>query len=1303
MPSPIRYPDLPVVLKREAFLNLLQKHRVVIVQADTGSGKSTQLPKFLLESGLAAHGRIGVTQPRRLAALSIADRLREELGPEGGEPASDLVATRIRFLEEGDRNAPIKVMTDGILLQEFRKDRLLRQYSAIMLDEAHERSLNIDILLGIFKSVVEARPEFRLVVASATLDAKLFQEFFPGSAVLEAEGRTFPVTVEYHPPREDTDDAPGGRQRKDAGKAKGDSGLLDEAEFAILDLLTRHPDNLLCFLPTERDIMDLAADLRGQLDEKRFDVLPLFGRMSPAEQRRVFHGSSRIRVVLATNIAETSLTIPGIAYVVDTGMARVSRYNATARIQGLPVEAISQASARQRTGRAGRVKPGVCVRLYSEAEYNDREPFTEPEIRRSNLANVVLQLRSLGLAVEEFPFLQPPPRNSFRGAYRLLHELGAIENPEAGGSVTELGREMAKLPMDVALSAVLLRAREAGVLHPAIIVCAALSLQDPRITPPDDPERQKAREAHRKHGGHKSDFMVMLSVWNAFQQDWDGKGWSKLRRFCEKNWLHFLRCREWIDLYEQFCRILKVDYKERVVPFDSFHRDFLHIAMLGGFLGGVARRDLEAGGYKLVGGRECHLFPGSDLYGKSPEWVVAAEVRETSRVFLSRGVEIKPEWILQVAEPFCTRRWFEPEWNPQRGFVEVLEEVSFRGMVLTRGRRVDYARVDPAACAEIFFREAIVDGSVARPFPFMEANARVVDTLHGMEARLRRWGLAPTPERQIAWYLAQFPQINSIKTLQDYLHKNGDKALRFTAEAWLAESGSGITLPTAPAGESIGSRMGGKGAKVRVASAQSGGAVSAQEGTVEIFRILGRELQGRLVFDAARADDGLALTMPFDIWQQVTPAALALHLRQWREWMLESLLRELPTATRKKAETAREKLDDAWCDLLEKRSHEPPLLLLYEACGACKELEGHVPVLQPAKEHHLRLHVELSDPRQDRRFPLELNPEWGSAAVFERLRGTLFPAVAGQAVEPVLRADLPVGAWRYGWRLGRFAAMPPRESAFWQAFLARTAQATVPGLADLFADRLSLLESGGLNIGPWERAPREYAFRSLLGGLEAADESARYWEKKLERFSGLEHARGAKVSSFQELARHAPTGAEETRLGLVRLTWDAALLDRDTFAKAWMILRDCVLRMRKGQPPAREWADWGEQLAAAPSLFVRLERVARLLGSGEELFASAASEPASPDAKLWRERFRPYLAGRNVNDGTLRTVRQLLARLEQGDYAESEAFDLEVRATVLWDECRLEAFRKGGAVPEDAEPVEKADLSKLLGRFGKIR
>ena len=400
--------------------------------------------------------------------------------------------------------------------------------------------------------------------------------------------------------------------------------MLDEARDAILDLETRHRDHLLCFLPTERDIQDLAGELSHELDSASFDILPLYGRMSPDEQRRIFKHTGKTRVVLATNIAETSLTIPGIAYVVDTGMARISRYNAQSRIQGLPVEEISKASARQRTGRAGRVKPGVCIRLYSPEEFEKRDEFTEPEIRRSNLANVVLQLRSLGLELENFPFLQSPPHSAFRGAYKTLFELGALTADNSTGHVTKLGREMTRLPMDVALSAVLLRARESGVLQPALIVCSALSIQDPRVVPGEEPERTRIRQLHRKFAGHKSDFLTFVCMWNAFCAEWDGKSWNKLRKFCDKFSLHFLRCREWIDLYEQFGRILDVKYENRVCPLDSFHADNLHIALLSGFLGGIARRDIENGCYRLVSGRETHVFPGSDLYGKSVEWLFSA-------------------------------------------------------------------------------------------------------------------------------------------------------------------------------------------------------------------------------------------------------------------------------------------------------------------------------------------------------------------------------------------------------------------------------------------------------------------------------------------------------------------------------------------------------------------------------------------------------------------------------------------------------------------------------------------------------
>ena len=1029
----IEYPELPVVEHREEFFELLEKHQVVIVKADTGSGKSTQLPKFLLEFGIrnsefgsnSENGllrikdarddadvilsgepqgskskdlepqqfKIGVTEPRRLAAISIADRLREELKDES------LVSTKIRFWEQGDSAAPIKVMTDGILLQEFRRDRLFRQYSAIVIDEAHERSLNIDILLGIFKTVLAERPEFKLIVASATLDAKLFEEFYDNSCVMEAEGRTYPVDVEYYFRRETRDERresgvilsemPSGMKSKDLRdiSGKGDSGLLDEARDAILDLETRHRDHLLCFLPTERDIQDLAGELAHELDSASFDILPLYGRMSPDEQCRIFKNTGKTRVVLATNIAETSLTIPGIAYVVDTGMARISRYNAQSRIQGLPVEDISKASARQRTGRAGRVKPGVCIRLYSPEDFEKRDEFTEPEIRRSNLANVVLQLRSLGLELENFPFLQSPPHSAFRGAYKTLFELGALTADNSTGHVTKLGREMTRLPMDVALSAVLLRAREAGVLQPALIVCSALSIQDPRVVPSEEPERTRIRQLHRKFAGHKSDFLTFVCMWNAFCAEWDGKSWNKLRKFCDKFSLHFLRCREWIDLYEQFGRILDVKYENRVCPLDSFHRDNLHVALLSGFLGGIARRDIENGCYRLVSGRETHVFPGSDLYGKSVEWLFSAEVRETSRIFLNKAAEIKPEWIMQVAEPFCTRRWYSPMWNQERGFVEAVEEVSFRGLVICRGHRVDYARVNPDECAEIFWREAVVLGQMARPFPFMKQNERVVEDLHGLEARKRQFGLAPSEDALVDYYVRIAPRVNSIKTLRDYIAEHTDQFLKFDAKFWLDQNEFGVQ------NSEFRTDLKKFGVKIPLTKTPKSEIriPNLPGGSIEQFRVEGldgssRMVVGEMVFDATKEYDGITLDLPYDMLPQVTPAKLALSIHQWREWMAESIIREMPKAAKKQLENRRTFIDDAFCDKLKANPHKAPLLLLYEVFAGMKQLDCDIPTVTPEKENHLRLHAKIFKQGFQEKFAVELNPEWGSFRLFLAVR-----------------------------------------------------------------------------------------------------------------------------------------------------------------------------------------------------------------------------------------------------------------------------------------------------------------------------
>lgn len=1331
----IEYPELPVVEHREEFFELLEKHQVIIVKADTGSGKSTQLPKFLLEWFVGktrddkgqdpVKFKIGVTEPRRLAAISIADRLREELKDE------ELVSTKIRFWEQGTNEAPIKVMTDGILLQEFRKDRLFRQYNAIMIDEAHERSLNIDILLGIFKTVLSRRPDFKLIVASATLDAKLFEEFYDNSCVMEAEGRTYPVDVEYYfggsagSPTFSSLSLSKGNESKDLRdiSGKGDSGLIEEARDAILDLETRHRDHLLCFLPTERDIQDLAGELAHELDAATFDVLPLYGRMSPDEQRRIFKHTGKTRVVLATNIAETSLTIPGIAYVVDTGMARISRYNAQARIQGLPVEEISKASARQRTGRAGRVKPGVCIRLYSPENFEKRDEFTEPEIRRSNLANVVLQLRSLGLELENFPFLQSPPHSAFRGAYKTLFELGALTADNSSGHVTKLGRDMTRLPMDVSLSAVLLRARDLGVLQPALIVCSALSIQDPRVVPNDEPERTRIRQLHRKFCGHKSDFLVYVSMWNAFCTDWDGKTWNKLRKFCDKNSMHFLRLREWVDLYEQFSRILEVKFENKVCPFDSFHRDNLHIALLSGFLGGIAHRDIENGCYRLVSGRETHVFPGSDLYAKSVEWLFSAEVRETSRTFLTKAAEIKPEWILQVAEPFCTRRWFEPTWNKERGFVEAVEEVSFRGLVISRGHRVDYARVNPEDCAQIFWREAVVMGEVARPFDFMTHNDRVVENLHALEARKRQFGLAPSEDALVEYYTRIAGNVNSIKTLKSYIYEHTDQFLKFDEKYWLDQLDGGTSGTTWTSDEKGVNRIvipgsvpespsrQRKGNPDQVGIDKRGNAPAPQlGGSIEHFRIGERVVSGEMVFDATRDCDGITLSLPYDLLTEISPAKFAMSIQQWREWMIESVIREMPKSVKKLLEAKRTAIDDEFFAALDNFPHKAPLLLLYEVLSNTKEIRSgangasiDVPTVNPDKENHLRLHLVVSKPGFPEPYKIEVSPEWGSYRMFLAVR----PALVTFGI------DFPLEGMRFGWRLGQSALMVSDESRFWQAFRKRVEGARSETAAhpapqktslseekkQLIADRLNLLEMGGVFADNFETALKIWVAKSLAAdNLDAT---------RCVRFTGLEFSRGKKIRDFKSLAANTRSEDEEIRLSLVRATYESGLISADAFVKNWNLLKDFSVEMRNGcgKPTLKNKTIIAIHTAYQKelTLFERLRILAGLFniefpfGASRE---SATRENTELSANTLREYFRPYLKARYLKDHELKNARELLGKIDRMPTDDPEFAELYLQAKALLEDFEILKYKRKGNDAEDI--VEEDALARLKGRFGRL-
>lgn len=1249
----IEYPDLPVVEKKEAFLSLLKSHSVIIVQADTGSGKSTQLPKFLLESGIASHGRIGVTEPRRLAALSIADRLREELKDES------LVATRIRFLEEGTAKAPIKVMTDGILLQEFRRDSLFRQYSAIMIDEAHERSLNIDILLGIFKNVLEKRPDFRLIIASATLDGELFADFYKNATILEAEGRLYPVDIEY--------------RTFSSEEEKEEANLTEQARDAILDLLSRDRDHLLCFLPTERDIQDLANELQKDLNSEFFEILSLFGRMSPKEQRKVFQSTSKTRVVLATNIAETSLTIPGIAYVVDSGLARISRYNPQARIQGLPIEEISQASARQRTGRAGRVKSGTCIRLYDETNFNERELFTEPEIRRSNLANVVLQLQSLGLDVENFPFIQPPPRSAFRGAYKALHELGALNVAEAGATVTDFGLEMAKLPMDVALSAVLLKAREYGVLQPALIISAALSIQDPRILPSEESDRTRAREAHRRFGGNKSDFLLYLSIWNAFSEDFENSSWNKLRRFCEKNYLHFLRIREWIDLYEQYCRLLKVQFKDRVCAFNSFHRDFLHMALLAGFLGGVARRDIENSCYRLTNGRETHLFPGSDLYGKSVEWLFSAEVRETSRVFLTKNAEIRSEWLLKVAEPFCTHRFYEPEWNRERGFVEVREEVSFRGFVIAGGRRVDYARIDPNDCAHIFFREAVVLMNMARPFAFMEHNDRVIQNLHALEARERRFGLAPTEEMQVEYLVSVAPEVCSIRSLKTFIFEHTDAVLRFDPAYFIEQNHRGVEYH-----DSFHNKI-----QFLSKKTQDQTILTEKGSSIEFFRIMGQSVQGELVFDATKSNDGLSLKIPHSLIASLTPAILALELARWRHWMLDAMIRELPVSIRKTIKNQYEEIDDHFCLKLEELPEASPFRALYEALSGMKGFEDIRLNLNPEKEHHLRLHLTFYKEGFSEQKWMEISPEWGAFRFFFEVR----PLIS------LFGIDVNVGSFRYGNRLNEYALMTPEESDFWQERLRKIEKGACQKSVLLIMDRLSFLENAGFYINENPMPIKDDVFRTLA--------SEEFDSSELERFSHLNFTHSKKVNDFKALFSQTKPEQEILRLILTRITFESGLLGKDIFIRCWDALKSYTANTHHNSPIDLTYKKKILAFPEIPSQFNRLKYILYWIENMDSV--SFVDDPMeSIQVKSIRDAFRPYFTARFLKEEERLKMRHLLSDLEKESKDSKEFFEKWLEIQLLLEDFGYFKYKRASLFDSDSMEVEKSSLIKLKGRFGRL-
>ncbi len=732
-PLRISYPaELPVSQRRDEIAEAIRDHQVVVVAGETGSGKTTQLPKICLDLGRGAGGRdggiIGHTQPRRIAARSVAERIASELGSELG----DLVGYQVRFTDRTSQRSRLKLMTDGILLAELQRDRDLKKYDTIIIDEAHERSLNIDFLLGYLKRLLPRRPDLKVVITSATIDVERFAEHFD-APVVEVSGRTYPVEVRYRPlielPEED---------------AEGEAVIRDQTEAivaAVQELSAEGPGDVLVFLPGEREIRDTADALA---DLPRTEIVPLYSRLSAAEQHRVFsaHGAGALggrRVVLATNVAETSLTVPGIRYVVDTGVARISRYSLRTKVQRLPVEAISQASANQRSGRCGRLEAGIAIRLFSEEDFQRRPEFTEPEILRTNLASVILQMASLRLGdIGRFPFVEPPDRRHVQSGVQLLEELGAL----SGERLTPLGQRLARLPIDPRLGRMILEAERLGCVREVIVIAAALSLQDPRERPEE--QRAHADQLHARFRDETSDFLAWLNLWRYLKQQQKEMGSSAFRRMCRREHLNYLRVREWQDFESQLRQVCKEMRVEVGHPADKPDETGIHQALLSGLLshiGLLEERDRgERGPREYLGARNARfaIFPGSGLKRKNPQFVMAGELVETGRLWGRQVAAIQPEWAERLGEHLVRRTHSEPHWSKKRAAVMAYERVTLYGVPLVVDRLTSYAKIDAALARELFIRHALVYGEWQTHQRFYRKNLALLEEAEELEHRARR-------------------------------------------------------------------------------------------------------------------------------------------------------------------------------------------------------------------------------------------------------------------------------------------------------------------------------------------------------------------------------------------------------------------------------------------------------------------------------------------------------------------------------------------------------------------------------------
>lgn len=767
----ISYPaELPVSERREDLMAAIAANQVTIIAGETGSGKTTQIPKMCLELGLGEKGLIGHTQPRRLAARTVAERIAEELGVDIGQE----VGFQVRFTGEVSKATKVKLMTDGILLAEIQRDKLLRRYSTIIIDEAHERSLNIDFILGYLKRILPQRPDLKVIITSATIDPERFAHHFgtpeQPAPIVEVSGRTYPVEIRYRPlsqPKADDDDP-------SDDELEEDRDPLDAVCDAVDELAAEAPGDILVFFSGEREIRDAADALQARIQSNRrlsnTEILPLFARLSLQEQHKVFHPGSKRRIVLATNVAETSLTVPGIKYVIDTGTARISRYSHRTKVQRLPIERVSQASANQRSGRCGRVSDGIAIRLYSEEDYESRPRFTDPEILRTNLAAVILQMTAMGVAkgpkdVEEFPFVEPPETRAINDGVTLLRELGALAPPRpqdnsgkpgAGGGLTAVGQKLAQLPVDPRLGRMIVEAGKRGCVREVMVLAAALTIQDPRERPTD--KQQLAAEKHNRFRDENSDFTGYLNLWNYLQEKQQELSSSAFRRLCRAEFINYLRVREWQDLFAQLRQLARplgiaLDNKRLADPVGN--HDGIHISLLSGLLSHIGILDERKREYAGARGSRFAIFPGSALFKKSPTFVMAAELVETSRLWARVAAKFDPLWAEQVAPDLVKRTYSEPHWSTRQGAVMAYEKVTLYGVPIIAQRRINYGRVDPVVARELFIRHALVEGDWKTHHKFFHRNRALLHEVEELEARMRRRDLLVDDETLFEFYDAR--------------------------------------------------------------------------------------------------------------------------------------------------------------------------------------------------------------------------------------------------------------------------------------------------------------------------------------------------------------------------------------------------------------------------------------------------------------------------------------------------------------------------------------------------------------------